>query len=147
MENIKLLVCGGRYYDNFDEVNIVLNEIHDNYRIDTIVHGACHIDLFNYDSYMIGQPKYLKEIGADYLADCWAIKHNINQKRWPAKWHRYGRGAGPKRNYNMFWTELPDMCVAFPGGAGTNNMKKICYNIPLLDVNTWIFSNQPQKKA
>lgn len=139
---MKILVCGGRYYDDRDEVFMVLDEIlADNDDGDfCLVHGACHIDYFDIEKAREEgrEPKYKQETGADYFADMWARERGVPQKRYPAKWHIQGRSAGPKRNKLMFWNELPDMCVAFEGGKGTEGMKKICYNgnIQILDVPT-----------
>ena len=139
---MKVLVCGGRYYNNIDEVFMVLDEIYsDHINGDfCIVHGACHIDYFDIEKAKEEgrEPRYLKEIGADYFADIWARKREVTQKRYPAKWHLHGHGAGPKRNKLMFWSELPNLNVAFEGGKGTEGMKKICYNagIQVFDVPT-----------
>lgn len=37
---------------------------------------------------------------------------------------RLGRAAGPMRNKQMLEEGKPDLVVAFPGGAGTENMVK-----------------------
>ena len=147
MEEVKLLICGGPYYDNVSEFNAVIGEISSSYDVVCVIHGASHIDLMNYDSYCSEQPKYKKEIGSDYLTDCWAHSKNIKQKRWPALFHKYGRSAISKRNYNMYWNELPDLCVAFPGGKNTASIMKMCYNAgtPVLDVKRCSYLD-PQKK-
>ena len=41
-----------------------------------------------------------------------------------ADWNAHGRAAGPIRNKRMLMEGKPDLVVAFPGGRGTENMKK-----------------------
>ena len=43
---------------------------------------------------------------------------------WPAPWTRWGASAGPLRNGWMLKHGKPDYVIAFPGGAGTENMVK-----------------------
>ena len=139
---MKVLVCGGRYFDCCDEVFLVLDEIYnDNSDGDfSIVHGACHADYLEVKNAEKDsrEPQYSKQIGVDYFADMWARSRNIPQKRYPAQWYRFKKGAGPKRNKYMFWKELPHLCIAFEGGRGTEGMKNICYNagIEVFDVPT-----------
>jgi hypothetical protein len=62
--------------------------------------------------------------GVDRFAKEWAMKHpEIVRYTCEADWAKRGRAAGPIRNRRMLdW--LPDMVIAFPGGAGTANMVK-----------------------
>jgi hypothetical protein len=50
--------------------------------------------------------------GADYLADRYAKRIGMHIARYPAKWLRYGKSAGYRRNAEMVATE-PDICLAF----------------------------------
>ena len=100
---MKILVCGGRDFYDEDAVFGALDQIHQDYGITTLVHGAAR--------------------GADYLAERWAKYRQVNYKGYPAKWNEHGRGAGPVRNREML-EDNPNIAgvVAFPGGVGTNDM-------------------------
>jgi hypothetical protein len=94
-----VVVTGGRDYADAETVNRVLSEVHAEYEIDLLVHGAAS--------------------GADSLADGWAKANNVRSCPCPADWSRLGRRAGPVRNRYMLDAFKPDLVVAFPGGAGT----------------------------
>jgi hypothetical protein len=54
--------------------------------------------------------------GADRLTRVWCERYGVIQDPHPAKWTRYGPGAGPKRNQEM--VDLgADFCLAFPLGV------------------------------
>ena len=95
---MKVLVCGGREYRNFEKICEVL----DGLPIDFLIHGAAR--------------------GADELAALWARRRKIKAKGVPADWRRYGQAAGMMRNALMLEKYKPDLIVAFPGGAGTEDM-------------------------
>ncbi len=95
---MRVLVCGGRDYRDVDHVYEVLDGI----EIDTLIHGAAP--------------------GADSIAEMWADERGVKVERFPADWERYGRAAGPIRNFQMLFHGKPDFVVAFPGGRGTANM-------------------------
>lgn len=96
---MKILVCGGRDYDDVHRVFAILNEYP---RIDEIIHGAAN--------------------GADFLARCYAKARGVPEKRFPADWQTHGRSAGMLRNRQMLDEGVPDLVVAFPGGRGTADM-------------------------
>lgn len=75
--------------------------------------------------------------GADMWGEEWAKSKGIPIKRFPANWTNMGKdavlrrrpdgtwydcAAGPKRNMQM--AEYAHAVALFPGGSGTNNMKK-----------------------
>jgi hypothetical protein len=99
---MKILVCGGRDYQDKDRVTAVLNEYIN--QVEAIVHGAGR--------------------GADTLAGEWANENNIREIKYPAEWTEFGLGAGFKRNTAML-SEKPDIVIAFPGGRGTAMMKRL----------------------
>ena len=105
MLGLTVLACGGRDYADYDKVAEVLGQLHTQYGITTIVHGAAK--------------------GADTLAEWWARANNVENKAYPAEWGRHGNAAGPIRNLKMLSCEKPHVVVAFPGGRGTDHMKKI----------------------
>lgn len=64
--------------------------------------------------------------GYDRLFGGWAkhagYKLGENLLTYPAKWSRYGNGAGPKRNKEGLELFKPTLVIAAPGGNGTDNM-------------------------
>lgn len=68
--------------------------------------------------------------GADRQVDMWARKRRQKVMSFPADWYPNGRSAGmdrsagPKRNQRMIDEGKPDLVVAFPGGKGTEDMKR-----------------------
>lgn len=97
----RVIVCGGRNYDDVTTVDRVLSE-HIK-PTDTVVDGQCPYG------------------GADQLAHEWAVREGIATERFPANWKQEGRAAGPIRNQRMLWAGA-DLVIAFPGGNGTANM-------------------------
>lgn len=98
---MRILVCGGRNYNDRVKFNQVMNE----YLIDadlTIIEGGA--------------------IGADYLAFEWAVRNNIEVEEYRAPWEAYGAKAGPIRNQKMLDNGKPDLVIAFPGKKGTADM-------------------------
>src|SRR4051812_8570099 len=88
---MKVLVCGGREWANWGEMQKRLAEPPP----DTlIINGACR--------------------GADLMAD-WLAKYRLHFKvqPYPAEWKAYGKGAGPIRNRKMYDAELPELVLAF----------------------------------
>jgi hypothetical protein len=100
---MKILVCGGRDFEDRDFVFRVLDDLHKQLGFYTLIHGAC-------------------PTGADKFADDWAKERGVAAWAFPANWRKHGRAAGPIRNRDMAERTSPDFVVAFPGGAGTRNM-------------------------
>ncbi len=90
-EEFRVLVCGGRDYKGRG-----------------VVYDA--LDMLNPDLVISGGAS-----GADKFAIDWAILHDVNLIRVPAKWKGVGRSAGFVRNSEMLKFN-PDVVVAFPGG-------------------------------
>lgn len=112
---IRVLVCGGRNYSNQERLERVLNKVlRDNGKFQ-VVHGGAS--------------------GADAMADAWAMLNDCHTDVFPAHWETQGKAAGPKRNERMARTK-PKLCVAFPGGAGTEDMIRRCHNyrIPVIRI-------------
>jgi hypothetical protein len=97
-----VLVCGGRGFNDFEQLCVRLDMVHITDGIALLVHGGAQ--------------------GADYLADRWARMRKVPRKPYPANWTRNGRAAGPIRNQTMLDNEPIDLVVAFPGGRGTADM-------------------------
>ena len=100
---MKVLVCGGRHYDNYGFLTEVLDEIHAATPIELIIEGG--------------------QFGADFLASSWARGHRVAYRSVTPEWNRHGKSAGPIRNREMLDLS-PDLVVAFPGGTGTADMVK-----------------------
>lgn len=113
---MKLLVCGGRDYNDreylerkLDEISRLFGPIH------LVIDGAAR--------------------GADTLAHNWAMARGIPAERFPADWNRYGKRAGSIRNREMAGRlSSNDLVVAFPGGRGTADMIKVARAIPEVNV-------------
>ena len=109
MVRLRVLVCGGRNYDDSRQVERVLMALQATSGIGMIIEGGA--------------------MGADALAALWAAEHEITLRCFPAEWGKYGRGAGPIRNQQMIDEGRPELVVAFPGGRGTANMVALAREI------------------
>jgi hypothetical protein len=98
----KVLVCGGRDYNDFDRLEDELNRIERAYGVITIISGCAR--------------------GADSLAIKYAETYGDDVLKFPADWDKHGRAAGPIRNQQMLDEGKPDLVIAFPGGKGTMDM-------------------------
>lgn len=94
---MKVLVCGGRRYQDRETLQRVLRSLN----ISFIIEGGAS--------------------GCDAMAREFAITNNIPHRTFLAAWGKWGRAAGPIRNQQMI-SEKPDLVVAFPGGNGTKDM-------------------------
>lgn len=102
---MRVLVCGGRDFDDVALVEKTLTEMHATTPISVIIEGGAK--------------------GADTHAFRWASRGNrAGTETYEANWADYGRGAGPIRNCRMLDKGKPDVVVAFPGGRGTADMVK-----------------------
>jgi hypothetical protein len=109
---MRILVCGGRHYENEAKVHEVLDEL-------TKTAPPCSITIIQ---------------GGAPCTDHFAVKWAYTPKNAPkmqdlvtyhADWQQYGKKAGPVRNGVMLKDSQPDIVVAFPGGAGTAHMIEI----------------------
>lgn len=103
----KILITGGRDFTDINFIDSILDTIYEDYdgEISLILGGAS---------------------GTDTLAQCWGSNREVDHQVIYAKWKKYGRKmAGPIRNKEMA-DQKPDFAIAFPGGIGTANMKKVC---------------------
>lgn len=114
-KDIRLLVCGGRDYDDFVKLSAVMNYIAKKVNIIEIIHGDAK--------------------GADSMAGVWADNRRIKVTAVPADWEHFKCAAGGIRNKKMLDMK-PDGVVAFPGGNGTKNMISIAKkaNVPVLQI-------------
>lgn len=95
---MRVLVCGGRDWDDWESVYRELDK-----RSPTmVINGGA--------------------MGADQNARMWARDKNVPCVTLEADWTRLGRRAGPIRNQAMLDELRPDLVLAFPGGRGTADM-------------------------
>lgn len=99
---MRVLVCGGRDYNDIDRVCQVLEKLHSEAGIDAIIEGGAN--------------------GADKLAKHWASHQLVPVETFWADWENQGSFAGPARNQRMLDEGRPDLVLAFPGGKGTADM-------------------------
>lgn len=99
---MKILVCGGREYDDWPRLKEKLDELNEEHRFTEVIHGAAE--------------------GADRLAGVWARWYNIKETAFPADWKQYGKRAGYVRNQQMLDEGKPELVIAFKGGKGTAMM-------------------------
>lgn len=119
---MRVLVYGGRRYADRERVFAELDAIHVVTPITIIIQGEA--------------------TGADALAKAWAERHGIPTADFKAEWDRfegvprvrrkfrldgsaYNAAAGGTRNNRMMVEGKPDIALEFPGGDGTNNMRRI----------------------
>jgi len=101
---IVLAVCGGRDFNYKATVFNALDAIHSETPIERLLTGGCR--------------------GADLQAEDWAEEHYVPIITFNADWGTNGRKAGPIRNQLILDDGKPDVLLAFPGGKGTEDMKR-----------------------
>jgi hypothetical protein len=100
---MKVLVCGGRNFEDRDLLDFTLDKVLMKYGDDLIiVHGAAR--------------------GADLMAEEWAKSREVEYMGFPARWSKLSDKAGRERNTRMRDKTQPDACIAFKGGHGTAMM-------------------------
>ena len=98
----KILVCGGRSYNEWAKFCEVMNGVMEEFGCVThIIQGGAE--------------------GADKYAYRYAIINGVQPVECLPNWGHYGKKAGHMRNYFMLDLK-PDLVIAFPGGKGTANM-------------------------
>ena len=98
----RVLVCGGRQYDDARNVDRTLDALDRANGPLTIIEGG--------------------QAGADELAHRWASRRQRPHIQVVAEWSQHGRAAGPIRNQRMIDEHHPDLVLAFTGGHGTADM-------------------------
>lgn len=100
----RILVCGGRTYNDANKVYEVLDFALRDFGNICIVQGGVR--------------------GADALAKAWAKLNEVPCFQCDANWDCYDTKAGSIRNMWMLEWFKPDLILAFPGGYGTADMVK-----------------------
>lgn len=91
---MRLLVCGGRGFDDEDLMFGWLNDLHHACGFTVVIHGAAR--------------------GADSMAGTWGRSMGLPVEEYPADWENLGKAAGAARNTLMLTEGRPDFVVAFP---------------------------------
>lgn len=115
---MRVLVTGGRKYQDRARVARVLSSVNRKYGVTALIQGDAD--------------------GADRLCKQWAIAKGIPVVSFPANWEdidrpgavirtrrdgtKYDVLAGLYRNEKMLAESSPDCCIAFPGDTGTAHM-------------------------
>jgi len=108
----RVLVCGGRYYEDQRFVDAVLDKLHETHGIAVVIAGG-----------KLRSPKRSELArGADKCGLRWAESRGVEWIECPADWDRYGNAAGPIRNSEMLREHRPTLVVSLPGGTGTADM-------------------------
>lgn len=110
----RVIVCGGRFFDNYAYLANELDKLHQERTFAAFMQGGNA-------TWVVDEKRW---IGADYLAKCWAhTKSDLSGKRYECKaqWERFGKAAGPIRNTRMLQWK-PTLVAAFDGGIGTEDM-------------------------
>ncbi len=103
-----VLITGGRDYRNTKRLFEVLDRIHAERKFTFLIHGDA--------------------TGADQMAHRWSKSRGVQPVAMEALWDADGDSAGSRRNRRMYEFAKPTLCIAFPGGRGTANMMKICFD-------------------
>lgn len=114
----RVLVYGGRAFNNRRAVFDTLDRLHQLRPIGLLIHGACHNRR---------DPVTRATIwSADLLAEEWAKYREIPYCGWPARWKTgtRRRGEGMVRNQLMLVKTKPTRGVEFPGHEGTRDMRE-----------------------
>ena len=131
---MRVLVCGGRDFGERSKAPFGSFQFNEDSRriaaerdqLDRVLSEQCSTGL---EIIIHGAAR-----GADRQVDMWARKRRQKVMSFPADWYPNGRSAGmdrsagPKRNQRMIDEGKPDLVVAFPGGKGTEDMKRRARN-------------------
>jgi hypothetical protein len=98
---LKVLVCGGREFNDADFIFTELDRLHAQFHFVTIIEGDAR--------------------GVDRIAGDWARARGLELIEYPADWANEGRHAALIRNERMLREGKPDLVIAFPGGQGTSH--------------------------
>lgn len=110
-DETRVLVFGGRHYENREHVWRVLDEVHEARGLCLVVHGDCTIGG--------------RRSGADQHADTWCMSRGVQVARFPANFAHWGLQGGPIRNRAMPYNVRLDLGIGFPGGRGTADMERV----------------------
>jgi hypothetical protein len=99
---MRVLICGGRHYENGDAVHHELIRFNSQHAISVIIHGGVS--------------------GPGPAAEAWARQSGVAVVRYPPNWERFGKKAERLRNDFMLTDSRSDCVIAFPGGDDTADL-------------------------
>jgi predicted Rossmann-fold nucleotide-binding protein len=114
----RVLICGGRDYDDRDALQAALDRLHAEHGFAVVIAGGAR--------------------GADTLAAQWAERRGLPAQVYMAEWEKLGRKAGPIRNQRMLDEGKPALVIAFKGGTGTAGMIALAgkAGVPIISICT-----------
>lgn len=113
---MRILVFGGRDWDDETRMFAALDHLHQNRTITVLIEGG-----------QVSRDRDTDHLyGADWQAGTWAIKRRVRHQIFWANWRAADGGlrkqAGPERNERMLRYGRPEAAVGFPGRRGTIDM-------------------------
>jgi predicted Rossmann-fold nucleotide-binding protein len=99
---MRVIICGGRDYNDKTAAFRFLDSYHERQRITHVIEGGAR--------------------GADRLGRWWAEARGIGYTTVNANWDLHDKRAEYLRNIAMRDHHNPDAVIAFPGGIGTRMM-------------------------
>ena len=109
MENVRVLICGSRFWDNESRIKLVLQSVMRNHSIVAVIEG--------------------EQRGADVQGRDAAKKLGIPVLPYPANWLSEGNAAGNIRNRWMLEDGKPDLIIAFHNNIENSKGTKDMINI------------------
>lgn len=113
VSELRIIVCGGREYDDAERVYSILDKVLEKFGPQiVIITGAQR-------KWVASENRF---VGADFHAEEWARSREIEYQGFPARWKALRKRAGYERNTRMRVRSGANKCIAFPGGSGTRMM-------------------------
>ena len=101
LTTMRLLICGGRHFDDAALVEIELASVHAETPVSVMIHG--------------GLP------GIGFPAEAWARRNNVHVIRYPANFS-LGKVGDSTRDLFMLEDSRPETLLVFPGGRRTSEL-------------------------
>jgi hypothetical protein len=99
---MRVLVGGGRHFEDAEKVHRELVRLHWQKPISVLIHGSV--------------------TGVGIAAEAWARSSGTPVVRYPPNWKLYGKKAEGLRDAFMIEDSRPDLVLAFPGGRNTADL-------------------------
>jgi hypothetical protein len=99
---MRVLICGGRHFEDAETVHRELVRLHWQRPIQVLVHGSV--------------------TGVGIAAEAWARRNGVSVVRYPPNWEYFGKRAEGIRNAFMLEDSRPDLVLSFPGGRHTADL-------------------------
>lgn len=115
---MRVLVCGGREYDDWSAFSEGMWKVMKDLGLD-------NQDYFEGDASKKITIIHGNAKGADFMARIWTKLWGCTEQRYDANWSLHGKSAGPIRNALMIEEGQPDVVISFPGSSGTAHMVSI----------------------